>query len=663
MKTPAHPARTSLLASAALALVFSTGVAWAQTAPAPAEAQAEAQAAAPADTAPAAANTDAAPMSDATLAPEPDPNAVRGPKAGPDTEVKVQPSAEGAKKTTAEQAAGKSEVTDHTSTPQDQYQPALTTLSQDQLPVPGAPEGIPTMTQEEFDIANTIYFERCAGCHGVLRKGATGKPLTPDLTRDLGFDYLHSFITYGSPAGMPNWGTSGQLTEEQVTLMANYLLQDPAAPPEFGMPEMKDSWKVIVKPEDRPTEKMNDWDLDNLFSVTLRDAGQIALIDGGSYEIKKVMDTGYAVHISRMSASGRYLLVIGRDGKVDMIDLWMEDPSVVASIKIGAEARSVETSKFEGWEDKYVIAGAYWPPQYVIMDGATLEPLKIVSTRGMIYDEQTYHPEPRVAAILASHYKPEFLVNIKETGKIQLVDYTDLKNLKITEIEAERFLHDGGLDSTHRYFITAANARGKLVVIDTKEDKLVAVTDTGGQTPHPGRGANLVHPTFGPVWATSHLGDDSVALIGTDPEGHPDNAWKIVDSFPALGGGSLFVKTYPGSNHLYVDATLNPDAETSGSVAVFEIDDMEGDGSDPEFKTLPIAEWAEITEGQPRVVQGEFNADGSEVWFSVWNAKDKQSAIVVVDDKTLELKKVIKDPRLVTPTGKFNVKNTMEDLY
>ena len=80
------------------------------------------------------------------------------------------------------------------------------------------------------------------------------------------------------------------------------------------------------------------------------------------------------------------------------------------------------------------------------MDGDTLEPKKIVSTRGNIYDEQTYHPEPRVAAILASHFRPEFIVNVKETGKILLVDYTDLKNLKTTEIEAERFLHDGGLD-------------------------------------------------------------------------------------------------------------------------------------------------------------------------------------------------------------------------
>ena len=35
----------------------------------------------------------------------------------------------------------------------------------------------------------------------------------------------------------------------------------------------------------------------------------------------------------------------------------------------------------------------------------------------------------------------------------------------------------------------------------------------------------------------------------------------------------------------------------------------------------------------------------------------------MVDDKTLQLKKVIKDKRLVTPTGKFNVFNTREDVY
>lgn len=551
---------------------------------------------------------------------------------------------------------------EHGDTPAAAYEPSMTTLGQIKVEIPGRKDSDPVMTQEEFQKATTIYFERCAGCHGVLRKGATGKPLTPDLTRENGYDYLKNFITYGSPAGMPNWGTSGELSEADVDMMARYLLLDPPAPPEFGMPEMMASWKLLVKPEDRPRQKMNDIDIDNLMSVTLRDSGQVALIDGGTYEIRAVIDTGYAVHISRISASGRYLYVIGRDAKVVMIDLWMNPPSTVAEIKVGSEARSVETSKFEGWEDKYAIAGSYWPPQYVIMDGDTLEPKKIVSTRGNIYDEQVYHPEPRVASIVASHYKPEFIVNVKETGKILMVDYSDIRNLKTVEIEAERFLHDGGFDSTKRYFLVAANARGKIAVVDTKESRLTALIETGGQTPHPGRGANFVHPEFGPVWATSHLGDESVALIGTDPENHPDHAWKIVQSFPALGGGSLFIKTHPKSKHLYVDAPLNPEASVSGSVAVFNIDEMKA-GTDPEYTTLPIAEWAGIPEGQPRVVQPEFNKEGTEVWFSVWNAKDKVSAVVVVDDATLQLKKVIKDERLVTPTGKFNVFNTRGDIY
>lgn len=516
----------------------------------------------------------------------------------------------------------------------------------------------PPMTKTEFEKGRKIYFERCAGCHGVLRKGATGKPLTPDITLEKGTEYLKVFIKYGSPAGMPNWGTSGELTDEEVDLMARYVQQTPPQPPEYGMPEMKATWKVLVPPQERPKKKMNAYNLDNLFSVTLRDAGQVALIDGDTKQIIAIIPTGYAVHISRLSASGRYLYVIGRDAKINLIDLWMEKPDNVAEIRVGLEARSVETSKYKGYEDKYAIAGSYWPPQYVIMDADTLEPLKIVATRGMTVDTQEYHPEPRVASIVASHFRPEFVVNIKETGKTHLVDYTDLRNLKITEIEMARFLHDGGWDASKRYFLVAANQSNKVAVIDAKEGKRAALVDVG-KIPHPGRGTNFVHPKYGPVWATGHLGDDSIALIGTDPQKHPQYAWKVVQSLPGQGGGSLFIKTHPKSKHLYVDTPLNPDAKISQSVAVFDIDAL-----DKGFKVLPIAEWAGIADdGAKRVVQPEFNKDGTEVWFAVWSAKDKQSALVIVDDKTLQLKAVIKDPRLITPTGHFNVYNTQHDVY
>ena len=513
------------------------------------------------------------------------------------------------------------------------------------------------LTDAEFSHATKIFFERCAGCHGVLRKGATGKALTADLMQEKGTEYIKALITYGSPAGMPNWGTSGDLSKEEIEVMAKFLQKEPPSPPEWGMAEMQASWKLMVPPEKRPTKPQHKRNIDNFFAVTLRDAGQVAIIDGDTKEIVSIVPTGYAVHISRPSASGRYVYTIGRDARIDMIDLWMNPPTIVAEIKIGLEARSVETSKYKGYEDKLAIAGAYWPPQFVIMDGDTLEPKKIVSTRGMTVDTQEYHPEPRVAAIVASHEHPEFIVNVKETGHILLVNYEDIDNLTITDIEAAKFLHDGGWDRSKRYFLTAANQSNKIAVIDSRERKLEALIDVE-RTPHPGRGANIDDPKFGPVWVTSALGNGNITFIGTDPQNHPDNAWKAVRILQGQGGGSVFVKSHPKSTNLWVDTPLNPDEAISQSIAVFDINNFEAG-----YQVLPIGEWAELGEGPKRIVQPEFNKAGDEVWFSVWSGKEQESAIVVVDDKTRKLKHVIKGPEMVTPTGKFNIYNTVEDVY
>ncbi len=553
----------------------------------------------------------------------------------------------------ASQAQDKKNLTQ----PEANYQAGGSPLANEPMYQASNPKA-PPMTQAEFDQARKIYFERCAGCHGVLRKGATGKPLTPDITQGKGTDYLKVFIAYGSPAGMPNWQTSGEMTEKEVDLMARYIQHDAPTPPEYSMADMKATWKVIVPPEKRPTKKMNNYNITNIFSTTLRDTGEVALIDGDTKQIINIVKTGYAVHISRLSASGRYLFVIGRDAKINMIDLWMAKPDNVAEIRTGLEARSVETSKFKGYEDKYAIAGTYWPPQYVIMNGDTLEPLKIVSTRGNTVDKQEYHPEPRVASIVANHYKPEFVVNVKETGQTLLVDYSNIDALKVTTIGTARFLHDGGLDSSKRYFMVAANNSNKIAAVDLKEGKLTKLIDVG-KIPHPGRGANFNHPTYGPVWSTGHLGDETISLIGTDPVKHPKSAWKVVQTLKGQGGGALFIKSHPKSSHLYSDTPLNPDPKLSQSVAVYDIKNLEKG-----YTVLPIAEWAGIKDdGAKRVVQPEFNKAGDEVWFSVWSAKNKESALVVVDDKTLKLKAVIKDPRLITPTGHFNVNNTQHDVY
>ncbi len=93
------------------------------------------------------------------------------------------------------------------------------------------------------------------------------------------------------------------------------------------------------------------------------------------------------------------------------------------------------------------------------------------------------------------------------------------------------------------------------------------------------------------------------------------------------------MKSHPESSNLWVDAPLNPDEGIS------------------------------LGEGPKRIVQPEYNKAGDEVWFSVWSGKEQESAIVVVDDKTRTLKHVIKGPKIITPTGKFNIHNTVHDVY
>jgi nitrite reductase (NO-forming)/hydroxylamine reductase len=58
-----------------------------------------------------------------------------------------------------------------------------------------------------------------------------------------------------------------------------------------------------------------------------------------------------------------------------------------------------------------------------------------------------------------------------------------VNNLKVTSIAAERFLHDGGFDSSKCYFLVSANARNTIAGVYTKEDKLVKLIREGDQPP------------------------------------------------------------------------------------------------------------------------------------------------------------------------------------
>jgi len=511
----------------------------------------------------------------------------------------------------------------------------------------------PPITDEEFNTAKSLYFQRCAGCHGVLRKGATGKNLEPKNTLEKGTERLEKIITYGTEGGMNNFDDI--FSKEEINLLARYIQQEPPVPPEMSIALMKERRKVYVPESEYPDKPLHGRNWENFFLVIERDAGKVAVVDGDTKEIVTHIDTGYAVHVLKTTEHskvlesenpGRFWFTMGRDGKLTKIDLWqMPDKMRVAEVQVAYDARDVAVSG----DGKYIIGGGYWPPHFVIVDAQTMEPLKVVSTRGVNIDGE-YVNESRVAAIYDTPLATSWLVAAKELGQMWQVDYSDLDNLQITQIDSAKYLHDGFYDPTGRYFQIAANASNKMVIIDSVTRKLEAMIDVDTK-PHPGPGANWIDPKCGPVGGTTHLGVGKVTVWGNDPAGHPDQAWKICYEVETDGAG-VFLRTHPNSDYVWADQTKNPEPEIQQSVQVISKETREI------VKTIRLTE----KEGYA-AVHFEFNDDGSEVWVSVWNRADSlepNGEIIIFDAKTLEEKTRIKG--FYAPTGKFNVHNRVNHV-
>ncbi|SEL72504.1 dissimilatory nitrite reductase (NO-forming), cytochrome cd1 type apoprotein [Colwellia chukchiensis] len=508
----------------------------------------------------------------------------------------------------------------------------------------------PTLSKADFEKAQLHYFQRCAGCHGVLRKGATGKNLEPENMLKKGQKRLEKIISLGTEGGMNNF--DDLFTEQEISNLATFIQMTPPVPPEMSLEQMRSHTKEYVAPKDYPTKPLHGLNWKNFFVVIERDAGKAAIIDGDTKKIVSHIDTGYAVHVIKGTEHhkkdtakdvGRFWYTIGRDGKVNKIDLWQTpEKMLVAETKMAYDARDIAVSG----DGKYVIAGGYWPAHFVIMDAVTLNPVKVVSTRG--YNTKgEFINEARVAAIYTAPNESAFIVAVKETGKMLQVDYTDLDNLTITAIESAEFLHDGFFDPSGRYFQIAANASNKMVVVDTKDAKLEKMIDVDS-LPHPGPGANWIDEECGPVGGTTHLGIGLVSVWGNDPINNPEQAWKLCYEVETDGAG-VFIRTHETSDYVWADQLKHPEPEIQQSVQVFD------------KKTREIVKTIRVTEEEGKAaLHMEFNADGTEVWVSVWNrtdAKNPTGEIVVYDAKTLKEKARIKG--LTTPTGKFNVYNRM----
>jgi len=500
------------------------------------------------------------------------------------------------------------------------------------------------LSSAQYDATKQTYFNRCAGCHGTHRGGGVGPAIDDTHAKALGTETIKALLDWGTPRGMPAWGREGILTDVEREQLAAFLQLPVPTAPEMPLDQIKGTWELVVPPSNRPTAPEHARDWENFFGVVLRDPGQVAIFDGDTYEQVATIDVGFAAHILRSSSTGRYFYAVGRDGRVTLIDLWTNPPSAAARVQGCYDARSVESSKFLGFEDQYLIEGCYWPSQYVVFDGLTLEPLASGSVLGNAVDTNLPLDEVRVASIVASPFEPVWALSLKESGHVGVVDYSMPGFPLVEKIPVETSLHDGGWDRTGQYFLVAAQSKKKIAVIDVQNRAVTASIPTGDK-PHPGRGANWQDTVFGWVNATTHLGEGKLSVYGTDPVGSPQHAWQVVREISLPTAGGLFIKTHDASPWVLFDMPLSSDPTATRQVCAYS-------------KASGAVDHCFTPSSAGRAVHFEFNRHGTELWVSVWGDPGE---IVIYD--AISLVELGRIKGLDTPTGKFNVYNTAHDVY
>ena len=470
------------------------------------------------------------------------------------------------------------------------------------------------------------YFaDSCGGCHGSERQGAVGPALIPGrlTARD---DFYFDAIKNGRPGTiMPAWGDLG-LGDEEIWGLVGFIQSEPeAAVSDWTFEQIAASLTVLVDEATLPDAPEHDGALDNLMFVTERENRSIAAIDGDTHQLLGHIDASYRAHGYAFDpTTDRWLYNVGRDGWVFKIDAYTLQ--AVRKVRVGHDSRGLAISD----DGRYLMAGNFIPTTAVLLDGLTLEPLKVIQAEGV--DPDGNFVRSRVA--ITSDVSPElvgpyFIIALKEAGQVWRIDYSD-PDFAIDKVEnAGRILHDGFLSADNRYFYLASQQDDWMVVIDVQDWTVVERIPTG-DTPHPGSGAvwEADGTTYG---ATTHAGEGKVAIW--------DLATNEVVGVVATQGPGLFIRAAENSPFVWADALF---ADPSNTITVFR--------KEAPFEVVGVVEEGVMT------LHPEFTADGSQVYISDWTGE----VVRVYDATTLE--KVAEITGITTPTGIFSAERRHERL-
>ena len=467
------------------------------------------------------------------------------------------------------------------------------------------------------------YRDSCGGCHGLNREGAVGPALVPGSLTESDSFYINT-IRNGRP-GTPMPGWKHILTETETWLLLG-LLRSPVDESEatWEMADITASREVLVEESALPTAPTHTGNMDNLMLVTEREARRIAVFDGDTHTLLGRVDSGYRAHGYAFDPTNeRWAFNISRDGWLYKIDLYSLQP--VIRIRAGLDARGLAISD----DGKYVIAGNFAPATAVILDAATLQPLKLLHTEGYGPDGAWLQSRVAITSDVAPDLVgPYFIIALKEAGQMWRIDYSQ-PDFPVTKLaNVGRILHDGFLSPDNKRFYIASQGDNRMVVIDVENWKVVTRIDTGN-TPHPGSGATWAAngTEYG---ATTHAGEGLVTIWDlTDNE--------IVARIPTSGPG-LFIRTHGQTPYVWADTMF---AAVANRIYIIDKESHEV---------------VHVIEEGTQPLHPEMTDDGRFVYIADW----QDEVIRVYDAETFARVAVLDG--VVTPTGIFNTSRRGERL-
>jgi len=406
-------------------------------------------------------------------------------------------------------------------------------------------------TAPDLDRAERLYAQHCAVCHGADRGGYIAPALNRDETR-LGRAQVAEIILSGAPPTLmpqhPGWPAS-TLSAKDRDLLAALVTTQPRRTLTWGLDDVRRSLEVLVGDEAglpaAPRYRIER--LDDLMALMSRgrraagDEATVIFFDGRTHRKVGEVVLGSAPHLMDFHPTQeRWAYVRDDNGYVHKIDLY--SMRTVRKVRAGLNGTSLAVSR----DGRYVAAGSYVPHTMVILDAATLEPLRLIELAGTDPDGRMVQAD--AGTITATPFANWFVVALEQAGQVWIVDL-DGSGMPVTTIAGVgRHLHDGFLSPDGRHFVVSSYDDNLNAVIDLAEARIVRKIPAGCQ-PHLGSGA-VVRSNGRLVGIGTNIGDagcesfevtvfdmDSfevikrIPVIGPteSPAAHPDAPYVVVD--------------------------------------------------------------------------------------------------------------------------------------